>query len=105
MIACLSLILTFILLIDPVKDHGLACVIDFTMSAAWIAAFASMVNQISPVHCGELWYLDHITQGDTCNYWKVIVSFAFASGATWFFSAVMDVIWARRPALDPTVQG
>lgn len=68
------------------------------MFVAWIVAFALMVNQISPVHCGELWYLDHLTQGDTCDLWKVTVSFAFVSGVAWLANAI-----AVREAMNVTV--
>lgn len=97
-VACLSILLAFILLIKSFDGHYLPSIIDFLMFAAWISAFASMVNQVSPVHCGELWYLDHLTRGDTCNYWKVTISFAFASGVAWLLSAIRGVVSAHHAA-------
>ena len=89
-IAGISVILSILLLLPAFTNKvrsGIA--IDFLMFVAWIAAFALMVNQISPVHCGELWYLDYLTHGDTCDLWKVAVSFTLASGVAWLGSAIV----------------
>lgn len=98
-IASVSIILSITLLVWALKKPKY-WPIDFVVSMAWIVAFALMVNQISPVHCGAVGYLDNLTQGDSCDQWKVVVSFAFASGMAWLANA----FWVRTksPSVEPS---
>lgn len=64
--------------------------VDFPMSVAWIVAFALLVNQISPVHCGALLQLEYQSYGFyNCDQWKVMVTFAFASGMAALASGIL----------------
>ncbi|KAL9586246.1 MAG: hypothetical protein Q9212_001022 [Teloschistes hypoglaucus] len=91
--AGLSILLSLVLLatIKQTCVFEPVWIFDTVCFAAWIAAFAGMVDQINPVHCGELYRLDSLTHGDACDQWKVAVAFTFASGMVW----LADVIAVR----------
>lgn len=86
--AGLSVVIPVALLLGGYR-HPATLALNFVMSVAWIIAFALLVNQISPVHCGPLGQLEEQSWGSyTCGQWKVVVSFAFASGIAWLLSGL-----------------
>lgn len=87
-IAGISVVIPLALLFGGYR-HPATLAMNFVVSVAWIAAFALLVSQISPVNCGPLWQLEKQSWGFyTCGQWKVTVSFAFASGMAWLLSGL-----------------
>jgi len=95
-IASLSVLLSLAWLI-PTTHSMIGYVSDFVLSAAWFAAFGVLVNWVSRMNCGGIWYWGNIAvRGSYCGQWKAAQAFSFISAIFWFASFVLGLVVVHK---------
>ncbi|KAF2398588.1 integral membrane protein [Trichodelitschia bisporula] len=100
-VAALSVVLSLIWMI-PFTSTFLHYTTDFILSAAWFAAFGTLVNWIHKANCGGAFQWGGIHRGGYCGQWKATEAFSFLSAIFWLASAALGIHVVHRGTREAT---
>jgi len=89
-ISAISVLLSLIWLL-PFTSHFMHYPLDFFISAAWFAAFGTLVNYIHKLPCGSVWRWSGLANGSFCSQWKAAEAFSFIGACFWLASALLGL--------------